>query len=143
MAVLPIDSLKANLPDNTVGAIRATHLRDVVDTFAARTGQTIIQKTGAYTILTSEVDAYNRALVSVNSPTPVTLAFPNTLPAGWECAIIQRGAGAITVTVGGSAPVSRLSHTKTAGQYAIATVICESNSTSTAAFAILGGDTAA
>jgi hypothetical protein len=74
--------------------------------------------------------SYNGQVIPVNSGSGVTLTFGN-LPAGFNCAVIQMGAGQVTF----SGIVSQASFTKTAGQYAICGVL-----TPVAGTNILSGD---
>ncbi len=137
MTVQTVTALKANMPIGTAGGISAQDIHDIVDTFDDFTSQSILPKTASYTATSSD----NRRKISFNSASAVTLTLPNSLPAGWECGIIQFGAGAVTIAVAsGGALLSRASHTKTAGQYAQAYVVVTSN-TGTAAQVVLGGDT--
>jgi hypothetical protein len=49
---------------------------------------------------------------------------PAGLPIGWGCAVIQGGAGQVTIAgAGGVTVASRQSFTKTAGQYALVTLL--------------------
>jgi dihydrodipicolinate synthase/N-acetylneuraminate lyase len=49
---------------------------------------------------------------------PITLTFPDTPRLGFNCAVVQAGAGAVTVIAGGGATMNnRQSFTKTAGQW--------------------------
>jgi hypothetical protein len=137
MAVLPIATLKANMPIGTAGGISASDIHDFVDTVENRTTQAVSRKTASYTATVND----NRLVIIFNAAAAVTLTLPNTLPEGWECGILQMGAGQVTISVAGSPPVSRGGHTKTAGQYAMASVFVESNGSGTNAVVILGGDT--
>lgn len=72
-----------------------------------------------------------------------TLALPTGLAVGWTTTVVQYGAGQVTFTVsGGSALRNRQAHTKTAGQYAIISIIVLANSGGSAAEYLLAGDTA-
>lgn len=139
MAVQTIATLKANMPLGTAGAISGQDIHDVVDTLEGRTTQALLRKTANYTA----VEADNRTIIAFNSASAVTLTLPNTLAEGWECGVLQMGAGQVTISAAGSAPISRGGHTKTAGQYAMASVLVESNGSGTGAVIILGGDTSA
>lgn len=139
MAVLPIATLKANMPAGVQAAISASDIRDFIDTVESRTTQAVSRKTASYTATVDD----NRLTIIFNSASAVTLTLPNTLPEGWKCDILQMGAGQVTVSVAGSSPLARGAHTKTAGQYAVATVFVESNGSGTNAIVILSGDTSA
>lgn len=138
MAIQTIATLKANMPLGAAGATTVQDIHDIVDTLEARTTQALSRKTANYTA----VETDNRTIIAFNAASAVTLTLPNTLPEGWECGVLQMGAGQVTISAAGSAPISRGGHTKTAGQYALASVLVESNSGGTAAVVILGGDTA-
>jgi len=125
------------MPVNTPGAITALDIHDFIDTVEDRTTQAVLRKTANYTATAAD----NRRVIIFNSASAVTLTLPNTLTEGWECGILQMGAGQVTIAVTGGAPISRGGHTKTAGQYAMASVFVESNA-GTAPVVILTGDTA-
>jgi hypothetical protein len=137
MVVKTPAELKTDMPQGIVNAIDTVDIHNLVDTLEARTSKTVLYRTGNY----SAVDADDLAKIEFDSPTPVTLTIPNTIKSSWECVVIQKGAGAVTVSVAGSPPLSRASHTKTAGQNAVAYVVVTSNP-GTAPVVYLGGDTA-
>jgi hypothetical protein len=139
MTAQTIATLKANMPIGQSGGISAQDMHDLIDTLEERTIQANLTKTANYTATAAD----NRRRIVFNSASAVTLTLPNNLPDGWECGIVQLGAGAVTIAVAsGGTLLSRTSHTKTAGQYAQAYVFVASN-TGTAAQVVLGGDTAA
>lgn len=138
MTVLPIATLKTNMPIGVAGGVSASDLHDLLDTVENRTTQAVSRKTANYTATAND----NRLIIIFNAASAVTLTLPNTLPEGWECSVLQMGAGQVTVSAAGSPPVSRGGHTKTAGQYAMASCLVESNSNGTSAVVILLGDTA-
>jgi hypothetical protein len=64
-----------------------------------------------------------RIVVSTGS-SPSTITVPAGLPLGWQCAIVQGGAGQVTfAAAGGVTLASRQSFTKTAGQYALVSLM--------------------
>ena len=138
MAVLPIATLKTNMPVGTAGGITASDMHDFIDTVEDLTTQAVLRKTANYTATATD----NRRIIIFNAAAGVTLTLPNTLTEGWECGILQMGAGQVTIAVTGGTLLSRGGHTKTAGQYATASVIVESNA-GTAPVVILTGDTSA
>lgn len=76
----------------------------------------------AYVILTAGVtlnhDHNGRTLYYAGAGA-ITLTAPATLPLDFSCAVVQCGAGAITISAGTNATVSnRQNFVKTAGQYA-------------------------
>jgi hypothetical protein len=74
-------------------------------------------RTGAsYTLLPSD----NGKVVTLNNATAITLTVPAGLGAGFNCVVIQLGAGAATFTASSTTIHQRQSLTATAGQYAVA-----------------------
>lgn len=138
MVAKTIAALKTDMPIGVVNAVDVQDIHNLIDTLEARSSKAVLYKTGNYEVVAAD----DLAKIEFDSASPVTLTIPNTIPAGWECVIIQKGAGAVSVSVAGSAPLSRASHSKTAGQYAIAYVIVTANP-GTAPVVYLGGDTAA
>ena len=66
----------------------------------------------------------NGKILNFSSNSAITLTMPyNTLPAGFNCMVIQSGTGQITFSGSGFTPYNRNSFTKTAGQYSIVTVL--------------------
>jgi hypothetical protein len=137
MAVLPIATLKANMQIGQLGSITATDIHDLIDTLEDRSTQAVIRSSTGYTATVND----NRRIIIINSASLQTIALPNSLPAGWECGILQMGTGQVAFTVTGGTLLSRSGHTRTAGQYAMASLFCESNA-GTAPVVILTGDTA-
>ena len=76
-------------------------------------------KTAAYTL----VPADNGKIITINSSTDVAVTVSGSLFAGFNCMILQLGAGKVTLTASGATISNRSSFTKTAGIYAIATLI--------------------
>lgn len=138
MAVLPIATLKANMPTGIAGGTSVQDIHDLIDTMESRTTQAVLRKTSSYTASPND----NRLVITFNSVSGVTLTLPNTLPEGWECKVVQMGLGQVTISAGEIAPLSLGQNTKTAGQYAVASVLIESNTSGTAAVAILSGSIA-
>jgi hypothetical protein len=74
----------------------------------------------------------------------ITATLPNSLPKGWNALVWQGGAGQVTLTAAAGATLrNRQSQYKTAGQYAVVSLMCMSNTSGTNAVFVLGGDTAA
>ena len=129
--------LKSQMPVGTRAGTSAQDLHDVIDTFEDRTSQTIITTNANYTATVGD----NRRRIVFDALVACTLTLPNNLPQGWECMVIQRGVGDVTVTVAaGGARLSRDSHTRLAGQYSSAYILVLSN-TGTAAQVLFNGDT--
>ncbi len=82
--------------------------------------------THATTALTLTAATHNGRILKFTSADAVTLTVPAGLGAGFSCLIVQRGAGAVTPAAGAGVTIrQRQSLTKTAGQYAIATLACD------------------
>lgn len=96
-----------------------------------KTAQVNAQTGTSYTLLASD----NGKVLTFSNASAVTLTVPSGLGAGFNCLIVQIGAGAVTPTVSSTTINQRQSFTKTAGQYAIATLVSYAADT----FA-LGGD---
>lgn len=125
------------------------------------TGGATAQATGILVTDNNEISAY-RADINAQSGTTyttvdsdcgktiictnasaITLTMHAGAAVGFNCTIIQGGAGAITFAAGSGATLHILSgHTKTGGQYAMCSAIVKSNAGSAAVFNI-GGATAA
>ena len=83
----------------------------------------IVTKTDSYTLTAAE----NGKIIEMNKGTAVTLTLPETsteaLPAGFQCAVVQIGAGQITVAKEGSDTIkSKDSNLALTGQYSVATI---------------------
>lgn len=138
MAIQTTAVLKSNMPIGTAGGTSVQDIHDIVDTFEDRTTQAVVTQSGTtYTAALTD----NRRKILFTNAAAVTFTIPNNVPAGWECGIVQMGAGQVTVVVTGGSLFSRTSHTKTAGQYAQAYLFVSSNA-GTAPQVLLGGDTA-
>lgn len=75
------------------------------------------------------------------SGSAVTLTLPASLAAGCALAVLQVGAGQVSLTAGsGAALVSRQSYTKTSGQWALIGLTVDSNAGGSAAHYVLTGD---
>jgi len=94
----------------------------------AASGNTNISGFNA-TLATSTATSYtlsandNGKVITLNNAAAITLTIPSGLPTGFNCLIVQTGAGKITLTASGTTIQNRQSFTKTAGQYAIATLV--------------------
>ena len=74
--------------------------------------------TTTYTLLLSD----NGKIITINNASPITVTIP-TLTAGFNCMFVQTGAGQITFVPSATTINNRNLYTKTAGQYAIATIV--------------------
>jgi hypothetical protein len=88
----------------------------------------------AYTLTAGD----NGKIVTLNNAAAITLTVPAGLGAGFSVLLIQLGAGKVTVTASGVTIVQRQSFLKTAGQYAVASVLAYA-----ANVFVLSGDVAA
>ena len=74
----------------------------------------------AYTLTATD----NGGVVAFTSGSAIALTVPSGLGAGFSCSVVQYGAGQITVSAGAGATLRvRVSANKTAGQYAIASIL--------------------
>lgn len=72
------------------------------------------------TVNTTIDETYDGALIVYSGAGAITLTFPSTLNANFNCAIVQNGVGAVTCAAGAGATMhNRQGFTKTAGQYAV------------------------
>ena len=66
----------------------------------------------------------NGGVIAFTSGSAIALTVPSGLGAGFSCSVVQYGAGQITVAAGSGATLRvRSSANKTAGQYAIASLL--------------------
>ena len=66
----------------------------------------------------------NGGVIAFTSGSAIALTVPSGLGAGFSCSVVQYGAGQITVAAGSGATLRiRASANKTAGQYAIASLL--------------------
>jgi len=73
-----------------------------------------------YTLVASD----NGKVVTLNNGSAIALTINSGLGDGFNCLIVQKGAGQVTISAGGGVTiVNRSSETKTAGQYAIVSII--------------------
>lgn len=98
------------------------------------------QQTGTtYTLQASD----SGKIVELTNASAISLTAANSLPKGFNCTIVQGGAGQVTVASSGSGSVvNRQSQFKTAGQNAMCSIYVRSNSGTNAVY-VFGGDTAA
>lgn len=93
----------------------------------------------AYTLALSD----DGGMVVLTNASAVTLTVPASLPAGFNCVIVQGGAGQVQVVAGSGASLANahgLSHLY--GQNAVASILVVGNVGGSAAQAILSGDCA-
>lgn len=72
-----------------------------------------------------------------------TVTCPNSFSAGFNVGLLQTTSGQVTcVAASGATIINRQSFTKTAGQWATASLLVDANSNGTSAHYVLGGDCA-
>ena len=70
------------------------------------------------------VAADNGKVVTLNHSSAITLTIPTGLGDGFNCLLVQKGAGQVTIAAASGVTISnRSSETKTAGRYGIVTVV--------------------
>jgi hypothetical protein len=104
---------------------------------AAPINATINSPAGSYTLTSSD---NGKVIVLSNSSlgdaAAITLTVPTGLAAGFNCMIVQKGAGLVTIVAAGGATVTnRSGFTKTGGQNAIVTILSIASN-----YFITGGD---
>lgn len=136
MTIQTIATLRANMPVGVTGGITAQDIQDFIDTTEDRTTQDINNQSGTtYTALLTD----NRRRITFNNAASVTFTIPNNVPAGWECMIMQLGAGQVTVAVTGGNLRHEDGHTKTSKQYAVAYLWCYANAGTAPQISFTGG----
>lgn len=81
-------------------------------------------------------------IVELSNASAIALTLPATAAVGFACTLVQAGAGQVTFASTGSGTVrNRQSHTKLAGQWAMASAYVRSNSGGSAAEWVISGDT--
>jgi hypothetical protein len=94
-------------------------------TLATINGNVNTQTGTTYTLVASD----NGKVVTISNASAITLTVPSGLGAGFNCLVVQLGAGQITFAASSTTLNNRQSFTKTAGQYAIATVVAYASNT--------------
>jgi hypothetical protein len=85
--------------------------------------------------------ADNGTVVLVNKATAVTVTLPNSLPAGFNCSVVQEGAGQITFAAGsGATQQAPYGGSKSAVQYGTVSLLVAGNGGGSAADWRLSGD---
>jgi hypothetical protein len=70
------------------------------------------------------VQGDNGRVITMNNASAITLTIPSGLTAGFNCMIVQYGAGTVTIVgASGVTVVNRSNYNKTGGQYAIVTIV--------------------
>ena len=107
---------------NTSGAL--TGGNTAISTISGFAANMNTQTGTSYTLLASD----NGKIITLNNAAAITLTVP-ALFAGFNCMIVQLGAGEVTLTASGTTISNRSSFTKTAGTNAIVTLIALSSTT--------------
>jgi hypothetical protein len=83
-------------------------------------GATISSISTSYNLAATD----NAEVIQSTAASAITITIPTGLPTGFNCMVLQYGAGQITfAAASGVTIINRNSYTKTLGQYAIATVL--------------------
>ncbi len=120
------------LPDARLSSNAARRDQDNAfgDHLISRFSGTVSTQTASYTLQASD----NGTLVYVNSATAVTVTLPNSLAAGFNCVVVQEGAGQITfAAAGGATKQSPSGNSKSSTQYGSVSLIVKANSGGSAA----------
>lgn len=104
---------------------------------AAPLSITVSSQAAAYTLATGD----NGTMIRATSAAAVNYTLPNNMPVGFNVLVKQVGAGQITfVPASGATMTAFGGKSKTAGQFAEATLIVEANAGGSAAVWALGGN---
>jgi hypothetical protein len=140
----------------TASTISATSITDGTATLSsgALSGVTTISTSGNVTSSGGSISGFDAALndqtgisysltssdngkvITLDNANAITLTIPSGLGDGFNCLIVQKGAGQVTLSASGTVLINRQSHIKTAGQYAVVSIVNIGNDN-----IIVGGDT--
>jgi hypothetical protein len=85
----------------------------------------------------------NGRAVTLTNAAPITANLRNDQSKGWNAMVYQGGAGQVTLVAEAGATLrNRQNQFKTAGQYAVVSILCISNTAGNNAVYVIGGDTA-
>lgn len=93
----------------------------------------INDQTASYQLVAGD----NGKVVVLNNGSALNLTVPSGLGVGFNCSVIQKGAGQVTFVASSTTINNRQSHTKIAGQYGVASIVAYAADTF-----VLAGDTA-
>lgn len=85
----------------------------------ANFGSVINDQNAGFTLANGD----NGKIIAINSSSPQTITVPS-LSVGFNCMIIQKGTGQVTLTASGVTINNRYGFNKTAGRYSIITLVC-------------------
>lgn len=109
-----------NTPAGNIAAVTAQAAIDELDDEKLVAIPSVNAQVGTtYSLQASD----NGKVITMANGSDITLTVPAGLGAGFNVLIVQLGAGAVTPTASGTTINQRLSYTKTAGQYAVATLV--------------------
>jgi len=77
------------------------------------------QTSTSYTLQSSD----NGKVVTLDNASAITLTIPSGLGDGFNCLIVQKGNGQISLTASGTTLINRQNHSKTAGRYAVLSIV--------------------
>jgi hypothetical protein len=92
-----------------------------------------VQTGTSYTLQATD----NGKIVTFDNAAAITVTVPSGLGAGFNCMVVQKGAGQVTFVPSGTTLNNRQAHTKTAGEQALVSLLAD-----IADNFYLGGDTA-
>jgi hypothetical protein len=105
-----------------------------VDGTLALTNKEVNAQTGTtYTLVAAD----NGKIITLSNASTITVTVPSGLGAGFNCTLVQLGAGQVGFAVSGATVNNRQSHTKIAGQYGRVTLEAYASN-----LFVLAGDTA-
>lgn len=103
-------------------------------------GDVIVESTTSRTLSAAD----NGKIIWCTNGSATTITMPNSLLTGFNCIIVQAGAGQVAVAAGSGATIHNFdTQFKTAGQWAAGTLLVGTNAGGTSAVALWQGRTAA
>jgi hypothetical protein len=115
---LVIDTTTGQVMRQLVSPTDTSGLSSRIDAKADKTANINAQTGTTYTLLSSD----NGKVLTFNNASAITLTVPTGLGAGFNCLVVQIGAGQVTFSASSTTINNRSGYTKTAGQYAAATI---------------------
>lgn len=138
MTIRTIAELRADMPVGVEASISGQDMLNFIDSVEEFTTQRVSAKTATYAAVLGD----NRTFFTMSVASANTFTVPSTAPVGWECAVLQIGAGQTTIAVGGTGALRHPdSHTKISKQYGMVYLKVYANA-GTAPQVALTGDTA-
>ena len=115
--ILENDETITNSTDGTVSIGGSLSGTGTISGFDANLSD---QTATTYTLVAAD----NGKVVTLNHSSAITLTIPTGLGDGFNCLLVQKGAGQVTIAAASGVTISnRSSETKTAGRYGIVTVV--------------------